>query len=91
MGKPTEAELSNAIAEATRMRENGDDPHFVAKSLLNLRYRCKYLEKVLQSAERYLHSGQGTREHSQLVRAINEYNAANSRSAGTDQEGGGMY
>ena len=86
MGKPTEEELKQALAEVSRMREQGDDPHFVAKTLLNTHYRCKLLEKVLQAAERYLHSGQAVHEHTLLVRVINEYHAKEKRSSGEDDD-----
>jgi len=86
MGKPSEEELKKALAEASRMREQGDDPHFVAKALLNLHYRSKYLEKVLHAAEHYLHSGQAVHEHSLLVKAIDEYRAIEKRTAGEDDE-----
>jgi hypothetical protein len=46
MGKPTDDELKQALEEVSRMREEGDDPRFVAKSLLNIYYRFKLLEKV---------------------------------------------
>ena len=36
MGKPTTEELPQALEQAAQMREHDDDPHFIAKSLLNL-------------------------------------------------------
>jgi hypothetical protein len=84
MGKPTEAELKIALEEAARMREHDQDPHHIAKALLNIHYRNRYLEKVLRAAERYLHSGQGASAHTQLVRSINEYNAIDLRTSGED-------
>jgi DNA repair protein RadC len=70
MGVPTKEELDIALNEAARMREQGDDPCHLGKVLLNHNYRIELLEKVLQAAELYLHSGQGSHEHSQLLRAI---------------------
>ena len=70
MGVPTEQELALALSEAARLREQGEDPSFIAKSLLNHHYRIEQLEKVLRAAEVYLHSGHGGREHSLLLRAI---------------------
>lgn len=70
MGVPTKEELDIALNEAARMREQGDDPYHLGKALLNHNYRIELLEKVLQAAELYLHSGQGSHEHSQLLRAI---------------------
>ena len=70
MGKPTEEEYKQAIEEAVRMREQGDDPSFIAKALLNLNYRVHYLQKVLHQADNYLHFGQEEAEHTKLLKAI---------------------
>lgn len=70
MGVPTQQELEQALEEAARMREHGEDPQHIAKALLNHNYRIRQLEKVLHAAEVYLHSGHGGHEHSQLLRAI---------------------
>jgi hypothetical protein len=86
MGKPSDEELKKALAEASRMREHGDDPDFIAKALLNTYYRFKYLEKVLHAAEHFLHSGLAATEHSQLLKAIDEYRAIEKRTAGEDDE-----
>lgn len=91
MGKPTDEELTQALAEASRMREQDEDPHHVAKALLNMQYRFKHLEKVLHAAEHYLHSGLAASEHTKLVKAIEEYHAADHRSAGEDDESFALY
>lgn len=70
MGVPTDEELKTALDEAARMREQGEDPFHIAKTLLNHNYRLDLLEKVLHSAELYLHSGHGNSEHARLMRAI---------------------
>lgn len=80
MGKPTAEELKQALAEAGRMREQGDDSHFVAKALLNLNYRFGYLERVYQTAERYLNAGLSPALHAELVKNIAEYKEAEERS-----------
>ena len=85
MGKPTSTELNDALQEAARMREQGDDPHFIAKSLLNLHYRINHLEKVMHAAERYLH-GQAIHEHSVLIRAIEAAHKADTRTTGKDDD-----
>jgi hypothetical protein len=90
MGKPTEEQFEDALREAARMREHGEDPHFVAKSLLNLNYRFRHLERVLQAARQYLHSGQASHEHGQLVHAIDQALEAESRSAGDEPEDFGL-
>ena len=38
MGKPTQEELNHALEKAADMREHGQDPDFIAKSLLNLNF-----------------------------------------------------
>ena len=70
MGKPTTGELQTAIKAAVVMRESGNDPDFVAKSLLSLNYRMEKMEKVLMAAKRYLHAGQSMSEHRALALAI---------------------
>lgn len=70
MGKPTEAELHQAVTAAIKMRENGTDPDFVAKSLLNLHYRVQRLERVMTAARGYLHAGQSVSDHHRLLQAI---------------------
>jgi len=84
MGVPSKEELDTALNEAAHMREQGKDPHHLAKVLLNHNYRIDTLEKVLQAAELYLHSGQASHEHSQLVRAIETAKYASANSADKD-------
>ena len=85
MGKPTQEELQIALAEAARMREQSEDPHFIAKALLNLNYRIKYLEDIMRAAELYTHSGMGSSEHLKLVSA-KTYHALDQRTAGSVEE-----
>jgi len=70
MGVPTNEELQTALEEAARMREQDDDPLYLAKVLLNHHYQLQKLEKVLRAAELYMHSGQAGTEHAALMRAI---------------------
>ena len=70
MGVPTQEELQTALAEAAHMRESGDDPHFMAKVLLNHNHRIDTLEKVLQAAELFLRTGRGSHEEAVLIKAI---------------------
>jgi len=85
MGKPTTEELAQALEEAARMREQDDDPYFIAKTLLNLQYRMGFLEKVLHAAERYLR-GEGGTEHAALHRAIEQAKAEDAHTAGRDTQ-----
>jgi len=70
MGRPTEAQLHTALTEAARLREQGEDDYFIGKSLLNLNYRLHSLERVLEASKRFLHSGLGARENTELLLAI---------------------
>lgn len=86
MGKPTDEELETALTEAARLREHGLDEHFLAKSLLNMNYRMKFMDDVLAKANLYLHSGEGAHEHAQLVRAIEKAEEARTN-PGDEEEG----
>jgi hypothetical protein len=86
MGKPTEAELNAALSEAKRLREAGQDSHFLGKALLNCNYQNGLLLEVLHAAEHYLRSGMAEAEHTRLVRAIDKAHQADDRSAHRDQE-----
>lgn len=70
MGKPTAEELEIALAEAARLREQGEDEHYLGKALLNHHYRLGLCEELLTAAKRYMHSGEASRAHQQLLRAI---------------------
>jgi len=86
MPKPTDEELETAILAAVKMRENGDDPHNLAKCLLSHNFRMKHLEEVLRIADRYFHLGMSERERTHLIRAIDT--AKNLESYTSQQEQG---
>ena len=81
MGKPTKEEFAEALKEAQRMREQGEDPYHVAKTLLNINYQSGFLAEVLQAAENYLRSGMAEREHTLLVKAIEKARTVDDHSA----------
>ncbi len=70
MGKPTREELETALEEAARLREQGEDEQYVGKALLNHNYRLELYQDLLVAARRYLHSGEASRAHQNLVRAV---------------------
>ena len=72
MGMPTETELSTALVEAGHMREQGNDPKYLAKCLLNMNYRLAQLEKVMKAAELLYHSGMAVQEQTRLRKAIED-------------------
>ena len=76
MGKPTQDELDKAIQTAAALRESGADDKYIGKCLLSLNYRNKLLEKVLQHAELYVHGGSDPHEHTLLLKAIKDVQAA---------------
>ncbi len=89
MGKPTEAELNQAIATAIAMRESGHDQDYMAKSLLSLNYRMAKMERLLEVTKRYLHAGQSATDHRTLLQAIQAAEKANAAEAEGDTPGFG--
>ena len=81
MSKPTPQQLEQALNTAKNMRESGNDPDYLAKSLLNCHYQASFLEQVLHAAERYINSGLGEREHTRLIQAINKARTVDEKSA----------
>ena len=73
MGKPTSEELQHALSAAGKMREDGEDPDFIAKSLLSINYRFDKSVHVITLLKRYLHSGASGTEHSKLLKALQEF------------------
>ncbi|MBE0511056.1 MAG: hypothetical protein K0A95_06645 [Chromatiales bacterium] len=86
MAIPTEEELKTALAEAGRMREQGDDPHFVAKALLNSHYQVEQLRQVLKAVDRYFRSGMAVQEHQNLRKAADAAHKAIDRSGSVESE-----
>jgi len=87
MGKPTVDEFNQAIARAKEMRERGDDPDYLAKSLLSLNYRFDQWQKVVKALKNYLRSGMGTTEHARLIKILHEVEALENE-GNTDPEFG---
>ncbi|NOY66958.1 MAG: hypothetical protein GXP13_06070 [Gammaproteobacteria bacterium] len=68
--KPDTNELNKALAAAEAMRESGEDPDFISKSLLYLYQRVNKLEKVFNASSQYMHFGQEEHEHAVLLKAL---------------------
>ena len=81
MGKPTDEELKEALAEAGRMRETDEDPHHIAKALLNEHFRLTHAEHVYHAVQEYLRTGHDQTAHSRLMKAIEEYRTADTHPA----------
>lgn len=90
MSKPTDEELETAIHKAIKMRENGEDPYYLAKSLLSHNYRIRCLEDVLKTADRYLNMGMSDHEHTHLIRAIEKAKDAESYTSQQEQQQFGL-
>jgi hypothetical protein len=90
MGKPTNQQRETALTEAKRLRESGEDAHFLGKTLLNCHYQNQFLLDVLHAAEHYLHSGMAESEHTRLLRAIDKARQADDRSAHREAETVGL-
>lgn len=72
MFKPTKEELARALVVAERIREAGEDPESVSKSLIYMNRRLEMLEKVFEAADKYMHFGQEEHEHAALLKAIKQ-------------------
>jgi hypothetical protein len=90
MSMPTEEELQIALAEAARMREQGDDPKFVAKALLNSHYQVEQLSHVLTAVELYFNSGMAVTEHQKLKKAVAMAKEAINRTGSIEHESFGL-
>jgi hypothetical protein len=90
MGMPSKEELAIALAEAARMREEGDDPKFLAKALLNANYQVEQLRHVLTAVELYFNSGMAVAEHQKLRKAVESAKLAINRTGGIEHESFGL-
>jgi len=72
MPKPTDEELQTALREAARMREQGEDPYYLARSLLNLNYRMGRMQRLMHAVAAYLRSGEDSHQHAELLRALEQ-------------------
>lgn len=84
MGQPTEQQMQQALSTAVSMREEGHDPNFIAKALLNTQYRLEHLEQVFKLTEHYLKAGLDEQIHARLVSAIEHYHQLEDRTAAVD-------
>lgn len=90
MSKPSDLELKIALDKARTMKEQNDDPDFLAKTLLNHHYRLGYLEEVLKIADRFMNHGMGDHERMQLLRSIEKAKQAEYRTANEEHEDFGL-
>ena len=79
---PSDTALQLALEQAVRLRESGQDSHYLGKAMLNLNYLFHYQEKVWQAVEHYFHAGRAVTEHERLQQAFEQARKAEQRSAG---------
>lgn len=90
MSKPTEEELATALKMAAHMRDKKIDPFFIAKTLLSHNYRMKYLEEIMQAADRYINHGMSEREKTHLTRIIEKAKDAESFTSNRERDSFGL-
>jgi len=80
--KPTGDEHATALRTAEVLHVESRDPRHVGKALLYLDQRRKYLEKVLDLADRFLLTGQDEQTHALLLKAIHAAKRAEEHATG---------
>jgi len=90
MSKPSEEELETALKTAAQMRDDENDPFFVAKALLSHNYRIRYLEEIMHVADRYLNHGMSEQERTHLIRTIEKAKDAESFTANKERDSFGL-
>lgn len=80
--KPTAEEYGVALRTAELLHVEARDPRHVGKALLYLDQRRRYLEKVLELADRFLLTGQDEHVHALLLKAIHAAKRAEEHAAG---------
>lgn len=68
--KPSPEEFATARQTAELLHVEARDPKFLGKTLLYLDQRCRFLERVLESADRFLVAGQDEHNHALLLKQI---------------------
>jgi hypothetical protein len=90
MPKPSEEELETALKTAAQMRDDDNDPFFVAKALLSHNYRIRYLEEVMHVADRYINHGMSEQEKTHLIRTIEKAKDAEYFTANKERDSFGL-
>lgn len=68
--KPDSTELEVALAGAESMRVEGNDPRHIAMTLRYLYARCRGLEELLQTTDRFLRFGMPEHELTEMRRLV---------------------
>ncbi len=90
MGMLSESEMKEALAAAARMRETGQDPHRVARALLNLHYQNAHYHHLLEAVEHFMNSGMATLELQRLRVTLDKTKDAINRTGHLETEHFGL-
>ena len=66
MSTPSDIEIDSAVKAACYLREHTEDKHYLG---INMNYRFRYLQQVKQAAKLFLHSGESSHHHADLLKA----------------------
>ena len=88
--KPNSDEMQQAMEKAELMRESGEDPYFLSKSLIYMNKRLDFLEKVFTAASQYVHFGQDEHEHTLLLQALEAARRAEDKETQHEDHGLGL-
>jgi CBS domain-containing protein len=80
--KPSDQEYATALRTAETLHVEARDPRHLGKAMLYLDERRRYLEKVLELADRFLLTGQDEQTHALLLKAIHAAKRAEEHAAG---------
>ena len=80
--RPSVEEMATALSTAELLYVENRDLRFLGKTIRYLDQRRRYLEKVLDLADRFLVSGQDERVHALLLKAIHAAKRAEEHSTG---------
>lgn len=84
--RPTDLELATALAEAESIRELGEDPSYLARSMLYLYRRNALLESVLEHVDLFLKFGMPSEEHAKLIKLIEDIEEMEHHETGSEEE-----
>ena len=86
MTRPTDDEMEIALQEARRMRDEGYDGSFMARSLLYLSAKDALAEKVVKQVRMFLKFGMSTEDLSHLRKAVEAWESFEYRQGGEARE-----
>ena len=73
--KPDKTTYLAALNHAELLRESENDHHSIAHTLLYLAERSHKLETIAKAAEAYIRFGEDTQLHTNLIKALEQFEA----------------